>query len=286
MILSHNYQRPEVQDIGDHVGDSLDLSMRASKTDADVIVFCGVDFMAESAKILSPEKTVLIPSRGALCPMAAMIDPAGLAELKERHPGVPSVAYVNTTAEIKAEVDVCCTSANAVNVVRSLPGDEVIFVPDVNLGSYVQRFVPEKRLIFCDGYCHVHRDTKKEDLLAIRDMHPGAEILVHPECTPEVIDIADHVFSTQGMVRYVAGSACGEFIIGTEKEMCYRLKKENPGKVFHSLECAVCRAMKETTLKGVLRCLENMEPEVVLSPDIIRRARRPLERMLEIGRGG
>ena len=285
VILSHNYQLPEVQEIGDHLGDSLDLSIKASKTKADVIVFCGVDFMAESAKILSPDKTVLIPARDAICPMAAMIGPGGLHELKKKHPGAPVVAYVNTTAEIKAEVDICCTSANAVPVVKSLPGDAVIFIPDMNLGSYVQRFVPNKKLIFCDGYCHVHKDTKKEELLALRKRLPGAEILVHPECTPDVIDVADLVLSTQGMVNHVAGSTVGEFIIGTEREMCYRLKKENPEKEFFPPEQAICTAMKKITLEKVLHCLEAMEPEIILSPDIIKRAGRPLERMLEFRRG-
>jgi len=241
--------------------------------------------MAESAKILSPEKIVVIPSMDAKCPMAAMIDVNGIRELKEAYPEAATVAYVNTTAEIKAEVDVCCTSSNAVKVVKSLPNKEIIFIPDANLGHYVQRFVPEKRLIFCKGYCHVHQNIDKEEILALKEAHPSAEVLVHPECTPEIIDIADHAFSTQGMVTYAARSKTREFIIGTEKEMCYRLEKENPEKTFYPLENAICTAMKKTTLHKVLLSLENLNPRIELSREIIDRARLPVERMVEIGRG-
>jgi len=285
VILSHNYQIPEVQDIGDYVGDSLGLSIQASKTDAEVIVFAGVKFMAESAKILSPEKIVVIPSMDAKCPMAAMIDVKGIRELKEAYPEAATVAYVNTTAEIKAEVDVCCTSSNAVKVVKSLPNHEIIFIPDVNLGHYVQRFVPEKRLIFCNGYCHVHQNIHRDDIMVLKKAHPHAEVLVHPECTPEIIDLADNAFSTQGMVTYTAKSKIREFIIGTEKEMCYRLEKENPEKTFYPLENAICTAMKKTTLERVFRALEYLEPRIELSREIIERARLPVERMVEIGRG-
>ena len=286
IILSHNYQLPEVQDIGDYLGDSLDLSMRASRTVAEVIIFCGVDFMAESAKILSPQKIVVIPSREAICPMAAMITPHELREMKEAYPEAGVVAYVNTTAEIKAEVDICCTSANAVKVVKSLPNKEVIFVPDVNLGLYVQRFVPEKRMIFCKGYCRVHQNISMEDLTELKDRHPGVEILVHPECRPEVIDLADHVYSTQGMVNHVKNAGTTGFIIGTEKEMCYRLKKENPHKSFYPIPHAICTAMKKINLESVLKSLETLETRIELSDDIISRAYAPLARMLEVGRGG
>ena len=286
IVLAHNYQLPEVQDVGDFLGDSLDLSMRASRTDAKVIIFCGVDFMAESAKILSPEKTVVIPSREAICPMAAMINPDELHEMKREHPGAGVVAYVNTTAEIKAEVDICCTSANAVRVVRSLPNREVIFIPDVNLGLYVQRSVPEKRLIFCSGYCRVHRDITVKDLAELKGRNPGAEVLVHPESSPDVIDFADHVYSTQGMVNHVKDSDASDFIIGTEREMCYRLEKENPEKTFHPVPHAICTAMKRITLENVLESLESLEPRVELSDELISRAKAPLTRMLEVGRGG
>ena len=241
--------------------------------------------MAESAKILSPDKIVVIPSMDAKCPMAAMIDVNGIRELKEGYPEAATVAYVNTTAEIKAEVDVCCTSSNAVKVVKSLPNKEIIFIPDANLGHYVQRFVPEKRLIFCKGYCHVHQNIDREEILALKEAHPSAEVLVHPECTPEIIDIADHAFSTQGMITYAARSKTREFIIGTEKDMCSRLEKENPEKIFYPLENAICTAMKKTTLHKVLRALEDLEPRIELSPEIIERARLPVERMVEIGRG-
>jgi len=285
VMLCHNYQVPEVQDVGDYIGDSLGLSKAAAKTDADVIMFAGVDFMAESAKILSPGKKVVIPSGKARCPMAAMIDVEGLNVLKSEHPDAAVVAYVNTTAEIKAEVDVCCTSSNAVKVVKGLPNREIIFIPDTNLGLYVQREVPEKKLVFCQGYCHVHQAIRADDIKKMKELYPGAEVLVHPECPPEVIDLADGVLSTQGMMDHAANSRATEFIIGTEKDMCYRLSKEHPDKIFHPLDWAICHAMKKINLENVLTCLESLEPEVTLSEDIIKKARIPLERMMEAGRG-
>ena len=203
IILAHNYQLPEVQDVGDYLGDSLNLSKIAAGTAADVIVFCGVDFMAESAKILSPGKIVVHPVKNASCPMAAMIDVESLRELQKANPEAATVA----TAVVKAEVDICCTSSNAVRVVKSLPNKEIIFVPDINLGLYVQRFVPEKRFIFWRGYCHVHQNLDVEDLRKLKTKHPAAEILVHPECPPAVIDMADYVYSTQGMIQHTASIA-------------------------------------------------------------------------------
>ncbi len=285
IILAHNYQLPEVQDVGDYLGDSLNLSKIAAGTDADVIVFCGVDFMAESAKILSPEKIVIHPVKEASCPMAAMINVESLRELQQANPEAATVAYVNTTAKVKAEVDICCTSSNAVRVVRSLPNKDIIFVPDINLGLYVQRFVPEKRFIFWRGYCHVHQNIDTEDLREQKEKHPEAEILVHPECPPAVIDMADHVFSTQGMMQHARDSPLREFILGTEREMAYRLRKENPGKRFWPVENAICTAMKKIKLEHVLNSLETLEPMIELPPDIIQRARLPLERMVDIGRG-
>ncbi len=286
VILSHNYQMPEIQNVGDFVGDSLGLSKKAAATDAEIILFAGVDFMAESAKILSPNKTVVIPSREARCPMAAMITVPELRKLKKKYPDAATVAYVNTTAEIKAEVDICCTSSNAIEVVKSLPNKEVIFIPDTNLGKYVQRFVPQKKLIYCEGFCHVHhKRISLEDFLALREKHPDAEILVHPECPPKIIDIAHGVYSTQGMADHVSSSKADKFIIGTEKEMTYRLKKDNPSKTFIQLENAICYSMKKITLDKVIRSLETLEPEVKLPMDIIRKARIPLERMVAIGTG-
>jgi len=285
IILAHNYQLPEVQDVGDYLGDSLNLSKMAAGTNADVIVFCGVDFMAESAKILSPGKVVIHPVKEASCPMAAMIDVESLRELQRANPEAATVAYVNTTAEVKAEVDICCTSSNAVRVVKSLPNKDIIFVPDINLGLYVQRFVPEKRFIFWQGYCHVHQNLDVDDLNKLKEKHTGAEILVHPECPPAVIDLADHVFSTQGMMQHARDSSAREFIIGTEREMTYRLAKENPDKIFWPVEHAICTAMKRIKIENVIKSLELLEPRIELSPDIIERARLPLEKMVEIGRG-
>jgi quinolinate synthase len=285
VILVHNYQLPEVQDNGDILGDSLQLAVDASNTDTDVIVFCGVDFMAETAKILAPERTVLHPDPEAKCPMAAMCEVELLLAKKEEYPDAIVVSYVNTTADVKAETDVCCTSANAVKVVRSLAEKEVIFTPDRNLGLYVQRFVPDKEIILWPGFCATHHSRiTVEDLTALKNEHPGAEVMVHPECTPEVIDIADKVFSTGGMLKHARASPKSEFIVGTERDMAYRLSRELPDKTFHPLEKALCPDMKRITLEKVVRSLETMSPEVVLSLDIIERARRPLERMVKIGR--
>jgi quinolinate synthase len=285
ILLVHNYQRPEIQDVADFLGDSLGLSLQASKTDAEVIVFCGVDFMAESAKILNPDKIVIHPNPKAKCPMAAMISVKELQAMKKENPSAAVVAYVNTTAETKAKVDVCCTSANAVKVIKSLPQKKIIFIPDINLGLYVQRFAPEKEFVFWNGYCHVHQGITKEEILGLKKQHPNAEILVHPECIPEVIDVADFVYSTEGMVRHVSNSSSNEFIIGTEKEMCYRLKKENPSKKFYPVKSAICPNMKRITIEDVLKSLEALKPKITLPDNIMKAARLPLQRMMDIGRG-
>ena len=285
VILGHNYQRPEVQDISDHLGDSLALSVKATQTDAKVIVFCGVDFMAESAKVLNPEKTVLHPNLGAKCPMASMMDIQGLRELKNEHPDAYVVGYVNTSAECKTELDIACTSSNAIKIVKKAPTKKVIFVPDTNLGLYVQRFVKDKEIIFWPGYCPTHVEIRKEDLLALKKLHPNAELMVHPECTPEVIDIADVAISTEGMIRHARESPKKEFIVGTEKNMIYRLKKEVPNKIYIEVPAAICPNMREISLQDVLTSLETLQPEITLSADIIKKARVPLERMIEAGRG-
>lgn len=285
VILVHNYQRPEIQDIADFIGDSLGLSISATKTSADLIIFCGVDFMAESAAILNPDKIVIHPEPTAKCPMALMIDAEGLKELKKHHLNAATVAYVNTPASVKAEVDICCTSSNAVKVVKSMPQKEIIFVPDTNLGLYIKRFVSDKELILWPGYCPTHQNIQKEELLELKTQHPNAEIIVHPECIPEVIDIADFVYSTEGMVTHIKNAKANEFIIGTERELSYRLKKENPKKSFYPMPSAICPTMKKITLEKVLKSLESLEPKVILSKDIIKRARIPLERMMKIGRG-
>ena len=286
IILAHNYQLPEIQDIADFVGDSLDLAKKATETNADYIIFCGVNFMAETAKILNPDKVVIHPDLDSRCPMADMVDVESLSWLQSRYPDAATVSYVNTTADIKAVSDVCCTSSNAVKVIKSLKNDKVIFVPDRNLGSYVKRFVKDKEIILWPGMCPTHHNLiNKEDILKLKEEHPNAEVMVHPECKPEVIDIADFVFSTNGMVKHAKESKSREFIVGTERELCYRLKKENPDKEFYPVSRAVCPNMKKITLEKVVYSLENLEPELKLSKDTIEKARKPLTRMMEIGRG-
>jgi quinolinate synthase len=285
IILAHNYQIPEVQDIADFFGDSLDLATQATKTNAKVIIFCGVDFMGESAKILNPDKIVIIPDIKANCPMAAMVDAESLTWMKNDHPNAEVVSYINTTAAVKALSDICCTSSNGVEVVRNVSSKDIIFVPDTNLGLYIQRFVPNKQMILWPGICPTHHDIKKEEILQLRKKHPKAEILVHPECTPEVIDIADYAFSTNGMVHHAAKSETKEFIIGTEKGLCHRLKKENPSKMFYPVKSAICPNMKRITLEKVLKSLETLEPQIHLAEETIQKAKIPLQRMMDIGRG-
>jgi quinolinate synthase len=285
IILVHNYQIPEVQDIADHLGDSLDLAMKATKTNAKNIVFCGVDFMAESAKILNPDKNVILPDPEAECPMAHMVKIKDLEKLKNDYLDAEVVSYINTTAETKTQTDICCTSANSIKVVKSTSSKRVIFVPDRNLGEYVKRNVPEKEMILWPGMCPTHHNIRKEDILNLKEKHPDAEILVHPECRPEIIDIADHALSTNGMVNYAKESDSKEFIIGTEKELCYRLKKENPDKEFYPIKSAICPNMKKITLEKVLNSLETLEPKVKLPDEIMKKAKKPLQRMMEVGRG-
>lgn len=285
IILAHNYQIPDVQDIADFVGDSLDLSMRATKTDAENIIFCGVDFMAESAKVLNPDKNVIHPDIEAKCPMAAMVDAESLSWMKKDHPNAKVVSYINTTADVKAISDICCTSSNGAKVVKSLSAKDIIFVPDKNLGLYVQRSVKNKNMFLWPGICPTHHNIKKEEILGLKKKYPKAEILVHPECRPGVIDISDHAFSTNGMVNHSKESDSKEFIIGTEKDLCYRLKKENPGKTFYPLETAICPAMKKVTLEKVLNSLKTLEPKIRLPDDIMKKAKKPLQRMMDVGRG-
>jgi quinolinate synthase len=283
VILVHNYQIPEVQDIADYVGDSLGLSIQASKTAADVIVFCGVYFMAETAKIISPEKTVLIPDANAGCPMADMITAEELRKLKREHPRAKVLCYVNTTAEVKAECDVCCTSGNAEQIVRgaSRSADEIIFVPDQYLAHYISTQVG-KDFISWKGYCPTHVKILPEDIAAKRALYSDAEVLVHPECTPGVTKLADKVLSTEGMMRYARETKTRAFIIGTEIGILHRLKKQNPEKSFYpASERAVCPNMKLTTLEKVLWALEEMQHEVTVPQEIIRKAKSSLQIMLD-----
>lgn len=285
VILAHNYQPGEVQDVADYVGDSLGLSIEASKATAQVIVFCGVDFMAETAAILSPNKTVLIPESNAGCPMANMIDAGKLRALKAEHPGVPVVCYVNSSAAVKAESDICCTSANAVAVVRSLPDKEIIFVPDKFLGLNTQKAVPEKKLVLFPGYCPTHAKIMPQQIVEAKRQRPEAKVLVHPECRPDVVALADQALSTDGMLKYVKNSPDREFIIGTEIGLIHRLNKENPDKNFYPVtDLAVCPNMKMTTLEKVLWSLEDMKTVVKVDESVRVKAKQAILRMLAVGR--
>jgi len=285
IILAHNYQLPEIQDIADYIGDSLGLSQKAAQADAEVIVFCGVHFMAETASILCPHKTVLMPDINAGCPMVGMVDLAELKSTRKEYPQSMVVCYVNTSAEVKAESDICCTSANAVKVVQSLNSEgEIIFVPDKYLGQYVEGQTGRKMVLW-DGYCPVHVKILAEDILRKKKKHPEAEVIVHPECTPEVIKLANRVLSTSGMCQYARESRAKEIIVGTETGLIWRLQKENPDKKFYpASELAICPNMKLTNLEKVLWVLEDMKSEVKV-PDRIRvKAMRAVNRMLSIGR--
>jgi quinolinate synthase len=283
VILAHNYQRGEVQDIADFVGDSLELSQKAAATDAEVIVFCGVHFMAETASILCPDRTVLLPDAGAGCPMANMITAAQLMSKKRELPGATVVTYVNSSAAVKAESDYCCTSANGVRVVQSIDNEEIIFVPDQYLGDYIRRRTGRKMTLW-PGYCPTHVKILPEDIKRARREHPRAAVVVHPECRPDVIDLADAALSTSGMIRYAAREDVPELIVGTEVEIIHRLKKENPGKKFYpASEKAVCPNMKKITLGKILASLEKMTPEVRVPEDIRVRAKAAVDRMLAIG---
>jgi quinolinate synthase len=280
VILAHNYQRPEIQDIADFLGDSLELSRKAAAACAPVIVFCGVKFMAETAKILSPDKTVLLPRFDAGCPMASMADAETLRRMKAAHPNAAVVTYVNSTAEVKAESDICVTSANAVGIVQKLDAEEILFLPDRNLAAYVQRFT-DKKIIPWPGFCYVHEQFGKDEFLAARKNHPGAVLLAHPECRPEVIDLADRVLSTSGMLKFVRESQAGAFIIGTEEGILHRMQAENPGKEFFALgSVKTCLNMKKTRLEDVHRSLVEGRHNVTLPADLMDRARVALEKML------
>ncbi len=307
IVLAHNYQRPEVQDVADMTGDSLELSRTAAKTECDIIVFCGVHFMAESASILSPDKIVLLPEIGAGCPMADMVtvkgprktrrefytDKLGIAfefadeftllDMKKKYPGVPVVAYVNTSAAVKAESDICCTSSNVVKVVESLKEDTVICIPDRNLSAYAAKRT-KKTIISWDGFCNVHHGHLDiEDVKKARAAHPDAALVVHPECAPEIQDMADRITSTSGMLRFCRESNHTEFIIGTEEGLLHRLRKESPGKKFYIVSNEmVCPNMKRTRLESVLTAMEKMQYVIKVPEDIRVPAKRALDRMLAI----
>jgi quinolinate synthase len=282
VILSHNYQIGEVQDIADFIGDSLELSQKAAKTDADVVVFCGVHFMAETASIICPDKTVLLPDRNAGCPMADMITAEQLKQEKRKLPGAAVVCYVNTTAEVKAESDICCTSANAVKIVESVDNDEILFIPDQYLGLYVSTQT-KKKMHFWPGYCPTHAKIQPEDIMKLRKEYPKAKAVVHPECRPEVIALADAVLSTGGMIRYARREDVREIIVGTESGIIHRLQKENPGKKFIPVsKKAICPNMKLINLEKILWALEDMAPEVKVPEPTRTRAKSAVDKMLAV----
>ncbi|WP_022855624.1 quinolinate synthase NadA [Thermodesulfobacterium thermophilum] len=284
IILAHNYQPPEIQDIADLRGDSLELSLKASKTDAEVIVFCGVYFMAETAKIVSPKKKVLLPVGSACCEMADMITPEDVLRLKEAYPDAPVVTYVNSTAEVKALSDVCCTSANAIKVVGTFKEKQIIMLPDMNLARYTQRFYPDKQIVYFEGFCPFHHLLTPEEVLEAKKTHPQALFIAHPECRPEVIDLADRVASTSGMLRLAKELPNKEFIIGTEVGLLYPLSQQNPDKKFYhpAPEKMICPSMKKISLENLLASLENLEFEVVVEEEIRIKAYNAVKRMLEI----
>jgi quinolinate synthase len=296
VILAHNYERPEVQDVADYVGDSLGLSREAARTTADVIVFCGVHFMAETAAILSPEKTVLLPDLGSGCSLADTMTAEQLRAWKREHPGAVVVSYVNTTAAVKAETDYCCTSGNAVEIVNSIPADrEVLFGPDMFLGAHVRRMTGRENMHVWMGECHVHAGISPESLDTMRRAHPGAELLVHPECgcstsvlegiSAGAIDQTDlHILSTEGMIRRPTETSANEFIVATEVGILHRLRKANPDKQFFAADDrASCIFMKLTTLEKVKHSLEALEHRITVPKEIADRARLAIERMISIG---
>ncbi len=283
VILAHNYQRGEIQDVADFVGDSLGLSQQAAKTDADLIVFCGVHFMAETAALLSPDKTVIMPDEHAGCPMASMITARELRAKKKLYPNAKVVCYVNTTAAVKAESDICCTSSNAVKIVSSIPEDqEIIFVPDKSLGAYVSSCL-DREMMYWEGYCPTHHRILAEQIVKMKSEHPEAEVVVHPECTPDVIALADHVASTTGILKYVNSSNSKEFAIGTEIGILHRMKKENPDKTFMPVTpLSDCPNMKLNTLEKLLWSLEDIQFVVTVPEEIAVEARKAIQGMLEL----
>lgn len=284
LLLAHNYQRDEIQALADITGDSLALSLEAARTERKVIVFCGVDFMAESAAILAPEKIVLLPRLDAGCPMADMVTVEGLREMKARLPGRPVVTYVNSSAAVKAESDICCTSANAVKVVNSLDADEVILVPDRNLGRYIAAHT-DKKCHFWEGYCPTHDRLTVEEVNQSLAEHPDALFMAHPECTPEILALAHHICSTTGMYGFAKSNPAKKFIVGTEAGILYRLRLENPDKEFIlPSRRLICPNMKLTALEDVLTSLQTLSPRITVPDEVREKARVALERMLAIPR--
>ena len=282
-IVAHNYQNFEVQEVADILGDSLALSKATVGSGHDMIVFCGVDFMAESSKVLNPEKTVILPVREADCPMALMVTAERLREKKKQFPDAAVVCYVNSSAEVKAESDIACTSSNAVQIVKSLPEKQILFVPDKNLGHYVQRFCPEKEIILWQGFCTTHIRITAQEVRSVKEKFQGAPFICHPECPPDVIDLAEHVCSTSGFAPFIATSSAATFTIGTEVGMIYALTKHFPDQRFIApTEHFVCQTMKMTTLGWVAHALEVLEHKIEIPENIRVRAERTLRRMMDV----
>ncbi len=283
IILAHIYQNSEIQDIADFVGDSLDLSRKAADNKADIIVFCGVRFMAETAAILSPQKKVLLPDLNADCPMARMATAEAVRKKKQEHPAAAVVCYVNSTVELKAESDICCTSSNAVKVVKSLTNKEIIFVPDQSLGYYVSTQVPEKKFIFWPGFCPTHHRIFIQDINRIKKLYPDAKVAAHPECTKDILEAADFVGSTNQIIQHMKMTKDNKWIIASENGMLYTLQKHNPDKQFLSVsELATCPNMKMTTLPKILEVLEQETNRITVEENIAKKARICIEKMLRI----
>ncbi len=285
VIMAHYYVEDEVQEAADYIGDSYFLSELAAKTEAEIIVLCGVSFMGESAKILNPDKKVLLPAAEADCPMAYMAEAAEIRRIRARYQDVAVVCYVNSTAELKAMSDVCVTSSNAVKIVRALPNKNIYFIPDQNLARFIAAQLPEKNFIFNDGYCPVHHDISREDVLTAKRVHPNAPVLVHPECRPEVAELADYAGSTSGIIEYATKDEASEFIIVTELGIFHELKRRNPKKSFYpASEKQICEGMKKITLDSVISALENESPRVEMEPFMREEAYKPMRRMLELSK--
>ncbi|MBQ2532225.1 MAG: quinolinate synthase NadA [Lachnospiraceae bacterium] len=285
VIMAHYYVYDEVQDAADFVGDSFFLSRKATEIDADIIVLCGVRFMGESAKVLNPDKKVLIPEYAADCPMAHMATVESIAAMREQYDDLAVVCYVNSTAELKAASDVCVTSANALKIVSRLPQKNIFFIPDQNLAHFIADQLPEKNFIFNDGYCHVHHALTREDMLKAKAEHPDALLCVHPECKPEVTAEADYIGSTAGIINYVTESDAKEFLIGTELGVLHELHKRNPDKTFYpAAEMQICPNMKKITMEKLLATLKEEQPEIILSDDLMENAKAPMMRMLELAK--
>ena len=283
VIVAHNYQVDDVQEIADIVGDSFALSKYCADNKADVVVFCGVHFMAESAKILSPEKTILLPETDAGCPMADMVTAEALREFKKLHPGAAVVCYINSSAEVKAECDICCTSSNALQVINSVKEKDIIFVPDKNLGNYISKMVPHKNIILWEGFCITHHKIKPDQVKKIKELHPDALLLIHPECRPEVVELGDFVGSTKQIIDYASASSHTKFIIGTEMGVLYSLKKNNPAKTFYMMSPGmICPNMKRTSLESIYNSLNEMKYKIELDEEVRIKAKNCLDRMLKV----